>query len=147
MPKGVYIRTKEYRENMSVIISAAQTFTKLQRIDAFWKKVDISGDCWEWVGSRLPKGYGRIGFKDETGKHIVLAHRFSYETFIGLIPEGLFVCHSCDNPPCIRPSHLWLGTKKDNAQDSVKKGRFVKGDRLSPEGRKRISESRKNKRS
>lgn len=75
--------------------------------------------CFEWQGTKSV-GYGRL----RVGKNVIGAHRVSYETFRGPIPPGLFVCHRCDNPACINPSHLFLGTAKDNAQDALSKGRL-----------------------
>jgi len=94
----------------------------------FFSKVNISskpGGCWIWTGAKGRRGYGR--FWTEHRKSIA-AHRFSYETFVGSIPMGLFVCHHCDNPPCVRPDHLFIGTRSDNIQDSIKKGRFSSGE-------------------
>lgn len=75
--------------------------------------------CWEWTLSRA-QGYGK--FMNKQRKR-VMAHRESYKAFIGEIPKGLLVCHSCDNRLCINPDHLFLGTYKDNMDDMVKKGR------------------------
>lgn len=83
-------------------------------------KVNANG-CFEWQGARCV-GYGRL----RMGKDIVGAHRVSYETFRGPIPAGLFVCHHCDNPACINPAHLFLGTNSDNMQDAIRKGRIVR---------------------
>jgi len=76
-------------------------------------------DCWEWTGSRNQAGYGVVRMTDSSFP----AHRVSYELFIGPIPEGWCVCHRCDNPPCCNPNHLFVGTKDDNNQDKVAKGR------------------------
>ena len=81
--------------------------------------VETDSGCWEFVGARDTKGYGNIVIDGMTKK----AHRLSYEIEKGPIPHGLFVCHSCDNPPCCNPAHLFLGTNKDNVTDSVNKGR------------------------
>jgi hypothetical protein len=72
-------------------------------------------ECWEWSASRFNAGYGQCGHK--------LAHRVSYEYFIGQIPSGICVLHKCDNPPCVNPKHLFLGTRKDNTHDMINKGR------------------------
>ncbi len=90
----------------------------------FWAKVDKSSDCWVWTASLDDKGYGQLG----VDKRPLRAHRISYRIQHGEIPDGLHVLHHCDNPPCVRPDHLFLGTHADNMADMCKKGRHYKGE-------------------
>ena len=85
----------------------------------FWSKVDKSGGCWEWTAGKNAGGYGVFGM-DRTS---VLAHRLAYTLEVGEIPTGMVLRHNCDNPGCVNPGHLSLGTRKDNADDMVKRGR------------------------
>ena len=87
--------------------------------ERFFAKVDKTNSCWIWTGSHTTDGYG--GFY-AYGKKI-RAHRWSYEFHKSPIPDGLSVCHACDVPACVNPSHLWLGTARDNAIDMVRKNR------------------------
>lgn len=75
--------------------------------------------CWEFIGCKMPNGYGKLGKNKKTW----LAHRYSYFLKNGEIPNGMHVCHTCDNRICINPEHLFLGTRKDNMQDMIKKNR------------------------
>lgn len=79
-----------------------------------------SNECWEWKGAINNVGYGM--FRENNDK-MVTAHRKSYELHKGEIPKGMCICHSCDNPKCVNPDHLWLGTIKDNIDDMIRKGR------------------------
>lgn len=91
---------------------------------------NIHTGCWEWQGSvSNPGGYGRFSIGGKTGRHIY-AHRYSYLLYNQYIRPGMFICHTCDNPPCVNPNHLFEGTMKDNMQDRNQKGRqfILKGD-------------------
>lgn len=92
--------------------------------ERFWRQVKKTPGCWEWTGrSKSNRGYGQIGMGGKGAKQ-VLVHRFSYELHKGPIPEGLVVMHACDNPRCVNPDHLSVGTSSDNIQDAVRKGRW-----------------------
>lgn len=94
--------------------------------ERFWVRVNKTADsCWEWTGARHPLGYGNFnaGMRSDGTVRYIAAHRFSWELTHGPIPEGHEVCHACDNPPCVRPDHLWLGTHLDNMRDMDTKGR------------------------
>jgi hypothetical protein len=99
--------------------------SKLTVTERFWSKVDKSpghgpnGECWIWTASTFDNGYGQLKVRGKNRK----AHRLAYEIQAGPIPEGLSVCHHCDNRPCIRLDHLFLGTPKENEQDKIAKGR------------------------
>lgn len=96
-------------------------------IRARWERfVKRSSGCWEWQGYRGKDGYGQLECKVAPGRFApVPAHRVTWEIFRGPIPEGMLVCHHCDNPPCVRPDHLFLGTPADNMHDRDRKGRYV----------------------
>lgn len=84
-----------------------------------WDRVDKTKDCWVWQGPVTKRGYGRVYAIGKTWR----AHRLAYHIIFGDIPKGMLVCHSCDNPPCCNPEHLFLGTNKDNSEDMVNKNR------------------------
>lgn len=83
----------------------------------FWKKVEKTEGCWLWRGYRNPDGYGKVGHRSMS------AHRIAWTATSGEIPRGMHVLHSCDNPPCCNPAHLWLGTHRENMADRDRKGR------------------------
>lgn len=102
--------------------------------ERFWSHVDKDGPipehrpelgpCWVWTISRNHYGYGKLSI----GTGWVRAHRYSYELHFGAIPDNLEVCHKCDNPPCVRPGHLFIGTRQDNARDAAVKDRLQFGE-------------------
>ena len=89
-----------------------------QQLDRFWSRVSKTSDCWEFTPTNS-SGYGRIVVN---GKRW-LTHRLSWVVHFGEIPDNLCVCHKCDNPACVRPTHLFLGTQTDNLKDMDNKGR------------------------
>ncbi|MGH7182638.1 MAG: HNH endonuclease signature motif containing protein [Nitrospiraceae bacterium] len=99
----------------------------IQRIEPFfWNKVEKSRKCWIWVGARNRQGYGIVGELSFTSKltHETLAHRVAWVIYTHqYVPDGLIIMHSCDNPPCISPFHLSVGSNADNMADKMKKGR------------------------
>lgn len=92
---------------------------------AFWENVEVAegNKCWIWRGSMEPTGYGKIGFGGVDSKREFKAHRVSYEMRYGPIKDGMVICHTCDNPSCVNPNHLFEGTHTDNMRDMGRKGR------------------------
>lgn len=95
-------------------------------VERFWRYVRKTDDCWEWTGCMKGPGRHQYGHMALSGYKRVTSHRFSWEIHFGPIPEGMFVCHRCDNPSCVRPDHLFLGTNSENMKDRWNKGRYAK---------------------
>lgn len=83
-------------------------------------EIKTDNECWLYIGTQDKDGYGQLKHKGKQFR----THRIAYEIYIGPIPDGMFICHHCDNPPCVNPKHLFLGTPKDNLMDASKKGRL-----------------------
>ncbi len=92
---------------------------EISQINKFLDKVNQTDSCWEWTGARHISGYGHFGTEGKTYR----AHRFAWQIWNGEISKGLYVLHKCDNPSCVNPDHLFLGTAADNNRDRHLKGR------------------------
>lgn len=102
-----------YKKNANVFCSLKCRFL------SFIQKTE---NCWLWMGGKNRRGYGKF----QNGYKTIIASRMAYELFKGPLEDKKLVCHTCDNPPCVNPDHLWLGTNRDNQLDSIKKGRRPK---------------------
>lgn len=114
--QGKEIRKKSSEHYQSIRIHPNKRFWK-------WVIKKSEDECWIWIGGTKEGGYGVFHPAWEGYKKRILAHRFSYEMVYGKVPDNLFVLHKCDNPPCVNPKHLFVGTAKDNSEDMVIKGR------------------------
>ena len=87
--------------------------------EIFYRRVNKTDSCWIWMGYKYSNGYGQVTIKGVKG----LTHRLYWMFENGPIPTGMYICHKCDNPSCVNPDHLFLGTQLDNVRDMIKKGR------------------------
>lgn len=110
------------------LLSRARATERLRRVST------TGDDCWEYRFWQTGRGYGRVWI----GATTMHAHRFAWELAYGPVPSGMLVCHRCDNPPCVNPEHLFLGTPRDNARDRDAKGRHRGNVKISPTDREDI---------
>src|SRR3990167_4590258 len=95
--------------------------------EKFWKNIRKTDTCWIWIANKVDIGYGNLTIWNKGKSKGLRAHRVSWEIHFGKIPKDMNVLHKCDNPSCVNPNHLWLGTQADNMLDKVLKGRQAKG--------------------
>jgi hypothetical protein len=139
IPGHCYLRRKDMRF-CSVRCRHERARSETICRERFWERVNKDGPehltlgkCWVWTGYRIEEGYGQLTVNNRPCP----AHRYSYELHFGKPPDSLCVCHHCDNPPCVNPAHLFLGTNQDNVDDKVAKGRCLVGER---HGRAKLSD-------
>lgn len=113
--------------NQIVILRGKEVKISDTLMDRFWSKVDKTSNkngCWVWTRAKARRGYGEFGI----GREHFLAHRFILTLKESRCIDGLLACHRCDNPSCVNPDHLWVGTTQENTLDMLKKGRSLKGE-------------------
>jgi len=122
--KSQWYKRKELYRNICCSKGCAKKIFEQKRNIRFESKFirkDIN-ECWEWQATKLPSGYGSFA-RNDNKKGNFYAHRYSYELYVGEILADKYVCHKCDNPSCVNPSHLFLATQKDNIKDMLNKNR------------------------
>lgn len=119
------LSAKQWSKRCFCSLKCSGKFERVSRLTAFERnfREGPSDKCWEWTGSRWSNGYGRF-----CRPRYSIAHRVSWELYCGEIPDGMNVLHRCDNPCCVNPSHLFLGTDLDNMRDKVAKERSARGE-------------------
>lgn len=122
--KTIYCNTHYIRNRRGIPFERPRYGPKISLAERFWAKVRRGppDECWEWTADTV-QGYGRLSVGGRAGR-VELAHRMAWVLTNGpIVPDTLFVCHRCDNPPCCNPAHLFLGTNQDNVTDMIQKGR------------------------
>lgn len=127
LPLGSSAGPKRLRLSGRLLVGMAFSEADRARFARLMGRPDANG-CRPWLGSCGTEGYGRVGISSL----YLGAHRVAYAMHVGLLKDGYCVCHTCDNPICVEPTHLWLGTRADNAADRHAKGRDASGDRSGP---------------
>lgn len=122
-------RGREGRGRFCSIRCSSLAQPRRSKAERFWEKVDRSGECWVWTGDRDRWGYGRLWTHVDGKPTYEFAHRLSLEMVGSPVPAGLYALHTCDNPPCVNPEHLYAGTILDNNTDRESRGR-----RIAPRG-------------
>lgn len=108
-------------------VGKGRRHTDLRETIESWAIPEPNSGCWLWLGALTPSGYGTLNAK-KFGISTNRANRIAFMAFNGpMIPDGMQACHKCDNPACVNPNHLWLGTMKENNDDKIRKGRDARG--------------------
>ncbi len=117
VPEDTAERTE--RDDEEKLLHDIDLFADIDRHMSFWERIEIVDGCWNWVGARNENGYGVLTVNKKRWR----AHRYAYYLHYGSLSDDAIICHTCDNPACCKPEHLFAGTHSDNVADKVSKGR------------------------